>query len=361
MKILFLESDKDEEYNCSNWRCIMPARALQRAGIPCQVVKLENWVKPTPEIDALTSEADLIFLQRNLFLDVIPLVMRWRAEGKIIITDVDDAYEHMTASTGCPSYELWINNRVEVEQNGVKKLTVVSPGPLDLLRGGVKLCGNLCSPSKVLCDDWKQYARTYWFPNFADPDLYVPNPGAYHEPGILYLGWGGSMTHLASWNESGLVKAIETLFQERKNLKLMLMGDPRVRKFINVSNARKVSAGWHSHIIFARKLAQVDIGLIPLHGEYDRRRSWIKSLEYTLMEIPWVGTDMEPNHDIQTGTLVNNTIQGWHDALSDLVDHMEERRQVIKEQAAIMRKSLTTDGNIDFYINLFNRIMEDNQ
>ena len=212
MKILFLESDHYEEYNCSNWRCVMPARALQRAGVQARVVHLLEWIKRGAETEELTSEADIIFLQRNIFMDVQPAVIDWLSREKLFVIDVDDAYEHMTASTGSPSYELWGNSRVEVDDgHGNKKLQVVKPSALDLLRNGVKLCGNLSSPSRVLVDDWKPYARTYLFPNFADCQLYHAFD-AYHEPGKIYLGWGGSMTHLASWTMSGITGAIERLF-----------------------------------------------------------------------------------------------------------------------------------------------------
>ena len=354
MKILFVESDQMAEYNCSNWRCVIPSMGLSRAGIQSRVVRIEPWMQRDPECVELTKDADIIFVQRNTFNEVLNEIFYWRHNGKIVVVDLDDAYEYMTENTGSPSYELWINSRIKQEDG---KYLQVYPRPLDQLKWGVQLAGALSSPSGVICDDWKQYARTYLFPNYIDRELYTRRP-VYHPSGRILIGWGGSMTHLLSWQASGIADACRRIITERKNVDLFLLGDPRVQKFIDVPPSRKMAIGWVSSAEFGLRMCVADIGVIPLYGEYDRRRSWIKSLEFTSLGTPWLGTNMEPNQTIKTGRLVENGFMNWYTALNESIDNLPELKDQATENVKV-GDAYAIQNNIDNLVTLFKRIIKE--
>ena len=362
MKILFLESDQFQEYNCSGWRCVVPHRAMAKAGHQSRVIRLEEWAARTPNATKLSEEADIIFVQRNLFHDVVPIVFYWRAKGKTVVVDLDDSYENMSEETGSPSYKFWRKGIVDQPQpDGSTKEAHVVPMPLDLLKYGVKLCAGLTSPSKLICKDWERFIRTYWFPNYVDLSVYRQYP-TYREPGTISLGWGGSMTHLISWTNSGAAQAVTQIINENPRVKIVLLGDPRTERFFDgVQKRNRLHAGWVPQSIFASKLSAVDIGLIPLFGEYDRRRSWIKTAEYSVMGIPWIGTDMEPTQEINTGQRVQNTAEDWYNAIKFYVDNYPDLKATADANVEMAQQFFGIDYHTDDLTKLFERIISEDK
>ena len=129
MNILFVESDQVQEYNCSLWRVVFPARSLRRAGYKVETVRIEDWQNFN---EPYSKDADLIIVQRNLFAGVLNTVLYWRAMGKKVVVDLDDAYAFMTEDTGSPSYSFWRLGRVQAE-GGYREL---NPRPLQMLEWG---------------------------------------------------------------------------------------------------------------------------------------------------------------------------------------------------------------------------------
>lgn len=358
LKVLFIESDFIQEYNSSNWRCIMPHRALLRAGYQSKVIRMEAFAQRLPEVNKLVQEADIIFYQRNVFHDIIQTLFQWRAMGKTIVIDLDDAYEYMTEETGSPSYPFWKHGRVDHPD---KTSTTLDPLPIDVLKYGVKFCGMLSSPSKLICGDWDKYARTYWFPNWIDLSIYEVTE-TYRDPGAIHLGWGGSMTHLVSWEKSGAAEAVAQIIKENPKVKIVLLGDPRLdRVFKNVHKPNRLTAGWVPQAAFASKLSHFDIGLIPLYGEYDRRRSWIKTAEYSVLGVPWIGTDFEPNQDVNTGTRVKNTAEEWYKAIKFYLDNYAEVRDAAIKSRDHYREYFSIDNRAGELMQLFERIVEEDK
>ena len=350
MNILFVESDQVQEYNCSLWRVVFPARSLRRAGYKVETVRIEDWQNFN---EPYSKDADLIIVQRNLFAGVLNTVLYWRAMGKKVVVDLDDAYAFMTEDTGSPSYSFWRLGRVQAE-GGYREL---NPRPLQMLEWGVKLCDGVTSPSKVICQDWSPLNKTYWFPNFIDHELYKMTD-VYKPKGNIYFGWGGSMTHLVSWSKSGIGKALAMVIREYPNVHLIIIGDDRVHKAVPVPPGHKVKFDWVPHAIFSRVLSRFDVGLAPLYGEYDRRRSWLKSLEFTTMGIPWIGSDMEPNQEIPTGRLVNNTVDGWYDALVEYVKNISEKKEQAQSNIPLgIERSVW--NNASTLMSLFERILNE--
>lgn len=364
MKILFLESDQFEEYNCSNWRCVIPHRALSRAGHQSKVMRIEAWAQRTPEAVKASEEADIIIVQRNLFHDVVPIIFYWRAKGKTVVADLDDSYENMSEETGSPTYKFWKHGLIsqKVPDSTEMRDAEVHPKPLDLLRYGLKLTAGMTSPSKLICKDWKKVVKTYWFPNYVDLSILGKSSNIYHAPHTIHLGWGGSMTHLVSWTGSGAADAVSQIINENKEkVRLVLIGDPRTERLFKIPKLNRLHPGWVPQAIFAAKLSMVDIGLIPLYGEYDRRRSWIKTAEYSVMGIPWIGTDMEPTREIDTGMRVKNTPEEWYSALKFYIDNYADLKAAADKNIPMAEEFFSVDVHVGDIVKLFEKIIEEDK
>jgi glycosyltransferase involved in cell wall biosynthesis len=98
-----------------------------------------------------------------------------------------------------------------------------------------------------------------------------------------------------------------------------------------------------------------DIGVAPLHGPYDQRRSWIKGLEYLLAGVPWVGTQGEPYRDLAgLGILIPNSPESWAYAVGQLIKDLEY------EQAASMKKTdVAAQWFMDRQLETYGRVYEE--
>ena len=356
MNILFIESDQSAEYNSSNWRCVIPMRALRRAGHTANLIRLEEWNSRSENARQLTEAADIVFVQRNLFSETLDTIFYWTAKRKVLVGDLDDSYKDMTEETGSPSYAWW--KKGVLHNDNDNKDYKIDPMPLDMLTYGVKMCAGVSSPSKLICKDWSGVARTYWFPNYVDLALYYRKT-VRRDPGSVHFGWGGSQTHLVSWQKSGAADAVSQIINENPHVQIVLLGDPRCERFFAVKPSSRLSHKWIPQATFAGGLSSFDIGLIPLYGEYDRRRSWIKTMEYSVMGIPWVGSDMEPTQDVDTGTRVENTTAAWYKTLKFYVENVDALQDAAAANIEASRERFDIDHHVGELVTLFEKIIKE--
>ena len=361
MKILYLFSDTVPEWNCSEHRIAVPFRAMRRRGISCEMARLQDWEMNPFENDPLTEEADLVIIQRNVFVPTMHKIAYWRAKGKPIVIDYDDAYHLMGLDTGSPSSEFWHSGTLgENKETGEKQVS--DPHPLRAIEWGSKIAGAVSGPSELLLDDWSKFGvNTYLLPNFLESRLYKRHE-VYKEPGKIYIGGGGSMGHLKSWVDSGIVQGLNQLIQENKNVVVALTGDDRVyAKLTSLKPSSRVSMKWATYATYSKNLSLFDIGVLPLVGEYDRRRSWIKPIEYSSMGFPWVGSNYEPNRvGLGSGMLIENTPNEWYKALKYCIDNLADLTQACRSVADKVLEFYDVDNNSDLLLSVYERIVEEN-
>jgi glycosyltransferase involved in cell wall biosynthesis len=231
--------------------------------------------------------------------------------------------------------------------------------PLDQLKAGIKVANGLTSPSKLILEDWSSYvSRGYFVPNYIEKDRYQAALKDRKENNRMVIGWGGSFAHVNSFTSSGVLDALRRIVEQNKQVEIWIAGDPAVYSLIPVSKYRKRFVPWVHPDGWPSVLTQFDIGLIPLAGQYDRRRSWIKSLEYSIMGIPWVGTDFEPNETFSNyGFTVPNRASKWVSALQICIDNYGWAKELAFEAQA-MAESFDVYQNVDNLISTYETIIE---
>jgi Glycosyl transferases group 1 len=354
-RVLFVWSDQDSEYNCSWHRCHVPLRALRQAGHPVTETRMDQWMTREPASALLSEQADLIFIQRNLFGNALSEALYWRARGKTLVLDVDDDYRHMGGETGSFSTEFWKFGTTEREG----KTVTLEPPPFECLEIGSKICGAVSAPSRVLCEDWSPYANTYYIPNYLETRLYR-RYDVYKEPGKVYIGWVGSMGHHEGWKYSGVALALKHIMATHKEVILAIGGDTQILSLLDCPTSRVLTEGWKPLALYSQFLSRYDIGLVPLEGEYDRRRSGLKSLEYTIMGIPWVGSDLEPNREVNSGVLVKNTVEAWQAALENTLAHLKEEKDRAREYIE-EAMGWSVENNVDKLLATYRKIIRENR
>lgn len=352
MKIVYVYADTPKEWNCSEWRCAVPARAINRSGRHiAEMLFIQEFAHNTPLAQATCKDADIIIVQRNLFGPVLASIQHWKAHDKVVITDFDDAYHLMPSSN--VSYPLWHQGIAKTVDGASVK---IDPPPLTQFKWGLRLVHAGTAPSKRLADDFHNYTPMYYLPNYIDLEKYQNVIPEKHE-GIV-IGWGGSLSHLQSFAESGILSAIKRVCQSRPQVKFMICGsDVRVLNLLDIPSHQKFHQPWVPYSEWAQVLGKFDIGLAPLFGAYDERRSWIKVLEYMIMKIPWIASEGAAYNELRTyGWLVKNNAGAWERVLLDMIDHLESYKAEAAQDPYLFGISQGIDENVEKIIATYTEI-----
>lgn len=337
MKIVYLAADNDNEWNCSEWRCAIPVRAWQRSGLAdAQLHRLPAFLAGNPDARQAVAAADVVVLERMLVGPMPWHVQQWRAQGKAVVLDFDDAYHLMQPDNR--AFPFWHEGFVRQPGGAMTRLKTL---PIHEFKDYMFSVSAITTPSRLLCADYSELTNAArYLPNYLDWQRYE-RVGLQPHEGIV-IGWGGSMSHYNSWNGSGLAQALRRVCRLRADVRVAVNGaDPRIPDMLHSIRDRLIVRPWVLCGDWPREIAAWDIGLAPLHGAYDDRRSWIKPLEYSAVGIPWIATDSPAYLDIAPqGVTVRNGAANWERAILHMIDNLpayqmqaERAREWAREQA----------------------------
>ena len=310
-----------------------------------------------PAIQDMVMPADIVHFQRNLVHEqVLDAIRYWQGLGKIFTADLDDAYNRLPFSN--PAFQFWQVNSSQLD-----------PPPLVMLEKGLRLIGNLTAPNRYLLNDWAHACRGYYIPNYARSEWWVDDYDAMEARrarGIddkIIIGWGGSVSHYDSWWGSGIREAATRICARHANVSWMICGnDPRIYEQLPVPRDQKIAQPGVQPNDWPKIVRQFDIGVAPLFGPYDQRRSWIKGMEYQLAGIPWIGTRGEPYREMaDSGILVDNGPEAWEDALETVISQLHSRRTIASDRLELARQHYLIDNNLDMYARTYRQIIDDTE
>jgi hypothetical protein len=204
-------------------------------------------------------DADVYVVQLTI---IKPPIRRWHAQGKGVFLWIDDALWMMPYRT--KQQEIWAKAWPDVCQ-------------------WLREVDGVIAPSPVLAEDMYKYNRN---------SSYIPNYHGYHDLNWTghwrdrkLVGYGGSFFHWISWRDT------------RCWLHLPYASTCNIVALPQLASA---IADYRPDIKVVREDKQDPLDYlilmshwswqpIPAHGEYDRRRSWIKALEALLVGTAWTG------------------------------------------------------------------------
>jgi hypothetical protein len=367
MNILYVFADNSKVWNSSEWRCAMPMRAINRQGKhKARMLFIRDWLEGTPRAREVTEWADIIIVQRDIADGIIGLILKCQSEGKKVVAELDDDYTRLPENTDAVLYwkyhKIVVNadkmTSMQVDENGEmkplneKSLMDVPYDPLENLRWGVKICDAIQTPSAQIAEDWKGYnEKIFVVPNFVESKRYLKRIPQPEYPYVI--GWGGSYSHIDSFRNTGVLSALERVSEERGST-IAIIGEERISSMLHAKHKKFLPRtgykGWFDNLV------QLHIGIAPLDGTYDRRRSWIKAMEYSLMGIPWVGTDYGKPPQPYTGWedhLVYNTAGCWERALLEIIDHYPMYQEKAKEEQAATIEKCDIDKNVNIILETY--------
>jgi glycosyltransferase involved in cell wall biosynthesis len=343
------------------------------------------------EVRQFCLESDILIIERNFFGDILPAITFWRVRNKPMMAVFDDAYHIITKDN--PAYSFWHDNkmvssadtvatRVEQlfsfvedkenmwggvplaerkdiastindmlakkipEQKEEKSLAVPAMQQFEF---GLKMMRGVQVPSRMLAEDWSGVNDTYHLPNYINPNKYLhAKPLFPKEDGDIIVGWHGSLSHVASFRESGVSEALEIIAKKYKNVKVYLGGDKRNYDYAKIADNKKIFSNFVPDQQWSSLLKSIDIAVAPLATEYDKRRSWIRGLEYMILQIPWIATNFPTYEKLgDYGTLIDNSVENWVDAISETVEHIEDYKEFAKGAPFEFAQSQSYDNNME--------------
>ena len=356
MNILFVSADLPEELSTSNFLCKIPTEAINRAGRgkhQARMIFRDDWLA-----SPIDNWPDLVVVERLLISAINERIKEYQAANKKVLARFDDNYALMPAYI--QSHWLWRRSIITGQKNGLAVGYKMQESMLNQFREGLRICDAASTPSRLLCQDYERYAKKmYYIPNFPDlgnPAWTAPKPK--HE-GII-IGWGGGGTHLQSIRDSNVLTALQMICREFDQVKVMICGnEPYAKEKLAemLPGGRLITQDWVPTEQWPYTVANFDIGLAPLAGNYDDRRSWVKVLDYAILGIPFVASDRPPYTDCHGGIKVKNKGKDWYRAI---------RTFIIRPSAVEMKVNAgrswawTTgiDSNVNHYFNVFEEILK---
>ncbi len=259
----------------------------------------------------------------------------------------------------------------------------------------------LTSPSRVILADWAHILPGYHMPNWTRRAWYAPliqkpvgavditfenkmvdgnvtlsGQDRSDSAGQFILGWGGSISHVDSWIYSGIIEALDRLFEKWPTLKLKFCGhETRLDYIFNRWGERVIKQPGVKPEHWPAVVSTFDVGLAPLDlrplepwregapvASYDERRSWLKGVEYLSAGVPWVGSDSRTYEDLRRwGTLVANTPEAWFAALDHKLTYLEAEKAMAWDRRRWALRHVTFEPNAGLYGDIFGRLLAEKQ
>lgn len=314
----------------NNGNCIIPAKSINMAeGHSAETLFINEFVQNTEKAQKMCAEADIIMVERNYFGDTLTIMQFWKVRDKTVGCIFDDAYDIMHPQN--PSYGFWTHGEIKFKESPEateEKTGYIKPKPIEQFKWGLEIAKGVQVPSVNLAKDWSKYAPTYFVHNFLDLDKYMNVEPLYpKKEGEIVIGWCGSMSHYASFNDSGVAQGLRRAAKKYPQIKVIISGDKRLFDMLEVKN--KVFQPFVPKEQWTPLLKYLDIGLCPLAGEYDKRRSWIKALEWMALKVPFIATKYPTYDELHDyGIMTENGYKNWEDAISKMIEEYPKYKEI---------------------------------
>jgi glycosyltransferase involved in cell wall biosynthesis len=265
-------------------------------------------ISRTGHLAGLDVETDVMVLQRPMFKLMPEVIDHLQAKGIAVVVELDDdfhtAHPHNRAfrlnhPSTSPDYN-WQHLRRCVQK---ADLVTVSTDQLARRYGG--------------------HGRVAVLRNYIDQAVtMIKRRGSGHT-----LGWAGTLVNhpvdlLAA--RGGVGQAM----QQHPDWRFLNIGGAKqhdeIAAQLEIDPEHMVSSGWHPLELHLPLVAQLDVGVVPLHdSSFNAAKSWLKGLEYAALGIPFVASNLPEYERLASayglGLAVPSRARDWRRALTALM------------------------------------------
>lgn len=288
---------------------MIPHRCLTEAGHHSFVAPIFEILANRYQEETVTElkEADVVVVERTIAREAYGLIQLQMREGKQVWITFDD---HYGLIPGTSSHAIWRGGKKALDGRG---------SILNEFRQGLRMVTGYMTPSKLLCEDFSMYSSNgKHVPNYLSQESWsnLSSP----DPNIITVGYGGTNLHNISLKESEVITALGRLSKKYQKFQFHLQPNfEDVIAMCDRAGVRHEIGGWQHFSQWPRTVSQFTIGIAPLSGTYDERRSNLKVLEYAMAGVPWVATRGAPYLEARGGILIDNSAGAWFSAIDELI------------------------------------------
>lgn len=200
---------------------------------------------------------------------------------------------------------------------------------------------------------------TFVIPNYISDDWQHPE---FDNGDEIVIGYFGGSSHGRDLGETGVIKAVEKLMHENKNIRFKAVGMP-IDDYLPRNRYTFVEGkrgwGWIKELFPNLK---IDIALGPLEDNvFNHGKSNIKWQEATRARAAFVCSDVGPYAKLPDGvaTKVNNTEDEWYEALKELVENKQKRKQQLKRAEEELQANWRLEDHWEGLAKVFERVQKE--
>lgn len=327
-------------------RLFSPLNLLGRDGrIQCQVIRARKETCRQEYIDW----CDIVVFQRVKDKRWFQLLQYANRTGKITIYDIDDNLLKLPGEH--PEYQNNLFKRFKYQRRYARFL---------------RHARAVTVSTQPLADSFSKLNRNVFvLPNYVDAELFsaVQTAGEKCNSEVT-IGYFGTPTHEADFRDIlAALTRVTTEYKER--VKMLFMGylppalaaHPQTQ-FIGFKN---------NYSAWARNLSsmRIDFAVAPLKAnDFNRCKSDIKFLEYSICGIPAIYSDLTPYQGCVkqngTGLLVGDPLQeSWYQAIKLFIENPELRREIGESAHRCVRENFLIQDHYMEWHELYMKLLSD--
>lgn len=272
-----------------------------------------------------TFDYDVLIMQRNMFEDVAGKIKRVRANGQLVVNDIDDWFWGLDPSNGAWKGSHPTLNPEENIRHYAKVLSVSTAVTVSTPYLRDRLSQFVHAPMEII-------------ENYVDVSRFTPRVHADCTPTI---GWAGSTSHRSKDLET--LKGVLSPFANMGTIKLHHSGDSKgAQPFWEAVGVRPEQVSTTPLVPPTEypDSLHFDIGLAPLRdAPFNRAKSWIKAIEYAAAGIPFIASDLDEYRRLQEqfgiGRLAKRS-KHWLPHVKALLDPVTRQEEADRNRQAVM-------------------------
>lgn len=356
MIITYIHSTSPADALRVQLRCRNFADAINRIGWhSANLLDLDSFLQNTPKAQGLCAASDLLVIHRYFYGSVLQAVEYWKARGKKVIVDFDQAINYLPPELH--SHSFWEEDTPlqRSSETGVSQQHECVSNPLEQFKWGLGLIDAAVVSSMRLVVDWSPFANVYEIPDYLNIDQY-PAFKQVHEKILIGLTNGIRTTSI---NNSGLLKALKNVCCDRSDVQVIWIGEEgEAGCLADIPSSQLLIQPSTLLDEWANILLRLDLGLIPIYGDYDLRSSRITLLEFMISKTPWIASTHSSLREFSHyGKLIENSSSVWETAILHAVDHLELFQRKAAAEPFLFALSQDVNQNIDKVLKLFTYIL----
>lgn len=359
MIITYIYSNNPADALRVQLRCRNFADAINRIGWhSASLLDLEAFVQNTPDAQAICESSDLLVIHRYLYGPVLQAIEYWKARNKKVIVDFDQAINYLTPDI--PIHSFWFQGQDEPFQQQAEGVRVaarpVDASPLEQFKWGLGLIDAAVVSSMRLVVDWSPFTDVYEIPDYLNTDQYPAYQQSHEHKICIGLANGARTTSIKN---SGLSSALQRICQKFSQVEVTVCGlDEHAGEILEIPPSQLVIHHSRSLEEWVAVLLNLDIGLVPIYGDYDLRLSRISLLEFMISKIPWIASSQPAFREFSRyGRLVENSADAWEAAILKALDNIDALQSRASGEPFLFALSQDVNENIDKVVKLFTYIL----